>query len=493
MPSHENEIMVAPLGAVKDWKFIVGGLVPSRYAASHASGKFAAHTFSVPLAHDRNTNVLRCLQCTSPDWRFRRRNEMKCLIAVLLLLPPVAAAQQYGWQIASRPSTLACGPIEFVDSLNGWTNFTLESPARVYRTRDGGYTWTSSILPAATNGLTGISFVDTLHGWGVSMDGHIFATTNGGQSWTLQYYPQLRQYRDNASLTSEKALAVGSRTVSPDTGYVSKTANAGSTWTDHTLQTVTGIGSIDFADTLNGWAQPNGNRILRSRDGGGSWSIVPTPVNLARLTFPDTLHGWGLFFSGGAYWVLRTNDGGVSWDTVLVRSGSVILEDVKFADPSNGWVFADTLFASLVYHTTNGGVSWTKEAFNLTSGLSLGTATDRFHAWVGSDNGTILKYGLLTGVPEQPSPVPKEFTLSQNYPNPFNPTTSIKYFIPKQTHVLLVVIDVLGKRICELVNAAQSPGSYTVQFDGTGLASGVYFYQLKTSEYQETKQMTLAR
>ena len=83
----------------------------------------------------------------------------------------------------------------------------------------------------------------------------------------------------------------------------------------------------------------------------------------------------------------------------------------------------------------------------------------------------------------------KDYELSQNYPNPFNPTTIISYQLPKDGHVSLKVYDVLGREVATLVDANQTVGRYNVNFDGSRLASGVYFYRLTSGSYVSTKKM----
>jgi len=74
--------------------------------------------------------------------------------------------------------------------------------------------------------------------------------------------------------------------------------------------------------------------------------------------------------------------------------------------------------------------------------------------------------------------LPTEYTLYQNYPNPFNPTTTIKYDLPNTSEVSLIIYDILGRKVKELVNDKQQAGRYEVQFNASSLASGVYIYQL---------------
>ncbi|MCW8812431.1 MAG: T9SS type A sorting domain-containing protein [Chlorobium sp.] len=96
---------------------------------------------------------------------------------------------------------------------------------------------------------------------------------------------------------------------------------------------------------------------------------------------------------------------------------------------------------------------------------------------------------------------PSEFSLEQNYPNPFNPTTKIKFSIPsviangaKQSQfVILKVYDIIGNEIATLVNEEKQAGNYEVEFNGIGLPSGIYFYQLKAGNFIETKKMILLK
>jgi predicted esterase len=99
---------------------------------------------------------------------------------------------------------------------------------------------------------------------------------------------------------------------------------------------------------------------------------------------------------------------------------------------------------------------------------------------------------IPSGVVERPS-IPSEYRLEQNYPNPFNPNTTIGYGLPHRSHVTLNVYNTLGQRVTELVNEQKPAGNYTVQFDGSNLASGVYFYRLQSGTYSETKKLVLLR
>ena len=81
----------------------------------------------------------------------------------------------------------------------------------------------------------------------------------------------------------------------------------------------------------------------------------------------------------------------------------------------------------------------------------------------------------------------------QNYPNPFNPITTINYSVPKTSNVSLVVYDVIGREIKTLVNGEKLPGNYNVQFNGSDLSSGVYFYVMRAENFIDTKKFILLK
>jgi len=101
--------------------------------------------------------------------------------------------------------------------------------------------------------------------------------------------------------------------------------------------------------------------------------------------------------------------------------------------------------------------------------------------------------GIILDTKDVETPEVDEFELSQNYPNSLNPGTKIKYQIPKLSFVTLKVYDVLGNEITTLVNEEKVIGNNEVEFDGTGLPSGIYFYKLQVGSFVETKKMVLMK
>lgn len=106
--------------------------------------------------------------------------------------------------------------------------------------------------------------------------------------------------------------------------------------------------------------------------------------------------------------------------------------------------------------------------------------------------------GLLTSVGPSPGQRPEEFTLFKNYPNPFNPETTIRYEIPKNSRVELVIYNIRGQRIRTLVDTEKESGRHSIKWDGKNnrdlvVPSGVYFYRIKAEEFVQARQMLLLR
>lgn len=107
-----------------------------------------------------------------------------------------------------------------------------------------------------------------------------------------------------------------------------------------------------------------------------------------------------------------------------------------------------------------------------------------------------VKFGsdVVTSVRQESNLAPAQFRLGQNYPNPFNPETVIPFAVSERSMVTLKVFDILGQEVRVLVNDVLAPGAYTARFNGTGVASGVYFYRLTaTSGALEQRKMLLVK
>jgi len=89
--------------------------------------------------------------------------------------------------------------------------------------------------------------------------------------------------------------------------------------------------------------------------------------------------------------------------------------------------------------------------------------------------------------------IPDKFSLGQNYPNPFNPVTKINYALPSDVKVVIKIYDILGREVKTLINEFKKAGYYDISFDGTNLATGVYFYRIEAGEFVQSKKMVLVK
>ena len=98
----------------------------------------------------------------------------------------------------------------------------------------------------------------------------------------------------------------------------------------------------------------------------------------------------------------------------------------------------------------------------------------------------------------QSTTIPQKFVLHSAYPNPFNPITTLRYDLPEQSHVTIVIYDMLGRQVRTLINQTQDAGYKSVQWDATdsfgkSVSAGVYLYQIQAGEFVQTRKMVLLK
>ena len=186
-----------------------------------------------------------------------------------------------------------------------------------------------------------------------------------------------------------------------------------------------------------------------------------------------------------------TNDGsycsgnnGISWTNIGLNS-TVSTDVIRYADSA---LFIAT--KSGLYRSYNNGQTWKLLHYNSYSFLDFND-----YLYLGGGNGILKapKNNLLTKINDLSGVLLANFSLSQNFPNPFNPSTSIRYAIPRESDVKLVVYDVMGREIATLVNERLNAGTYTVDWNASEFPSGVYFYRLTADNFTETKKLLLIK
>ncbi len=190
----------------------------------------------------------------------------------------------------------------------------------------------------------------------------------------------------------------------------------------------------------------------------------------------------------------------------LTHNGEIDTLAKFLPDSASG--FIGTILDDSGLLALNEGVSPYTGSFRPHSPLSVFNGIDPEGEWVleiydhSSGNFGILDAWGIELVFEQPTSVPDEqeeniipdnFELSQNFPNPFNPSTTIRYSVPSRSTVVLKIYDILGGEVSTLVNEDKDAGIYSVNFNASQLASGMYLYRLQAGSFVETKKMILLR
>jgi hypothetical protein len=196
---------------------------------------------------------------------------------------------------------------------------------------------------------------------------------------------------------------------------------------------------------------------------------------------------------GGKYYVRR---GGV-WSTLNPPSGPVIGFTSAISVDRKGDFFIAVRggFPDMgegVYFTHNDGKTWTKAGLDTLTVSKMVSYDDSTYVLTNNRGVYILNVTGITGIKTE-IVTPSAFVLMQNYPNPFNPVTAIRYGVPRRSNVKLAVFNTLGQQVAVLVNESQEAGLHEVKFDGSNMASGVYFYRIQAGEYTEAKKFVLLR
>jgi photosystem II stability/assembly factor-like uncharacterized protein len=350
---------------------------------------------------------------------------------------------------------------------------------------NGGASWVFQPIPGSTATFNSISMLNALTGYIGGTTGRVRKTTNGGTTW-------------DSVETNFTFIVNRIKFVNPSTGWVfgstagnvSKTTDGGATWEAQVSGLTTAINDADFVDANTGWLVSTLGNIRKTTNGGANWDAQVSNYGstLNDIKMVDANTGYVVGLTGN---MRKTTNGGTNWDTVLTPV-STTLGDVDFVNANNGVIVGLSGYSA---KTTNGGSTW--EVFN--SGAGTLNAVDMVHPdtmFAAGLTGGVHRYAEGTvGTVIWSSEIPLIYTLHQNYPNPFNPSTTIKFALPKAGFVSLKVYDITGREVKELFNNQQlNAGTVTYDFDGTNLASGVYFYTLIVDNNKiDTKRMVLVK
>lgn len=161
------------------------------------------------------------------------------------------------------------------------------------------------------------------------------------------------------------------------------------------------------------------------------------------------------------------------------------------------WVWGSGTHTTTSTSVPSGALTWNAALDNINTSFTYVVTVAgqysyqcNFHVAMGM-TGTINANPI--GIVPISGNVPEKYMLYQNFPNPFNPVTNIKFDLPKRTMIELKIFDLTGGVVETIANGEIEAGSYSVDWNASSNASGIYFYSLKTAEYSSTKKMVVVK
>ena len=311
----------------------------------------------------------------------------------------------------------------------------------------------------------------------------IFRSTDEGSSWITDALP-------NNTVNVLNSNSAGQIFAGTDAGIYRSTDNGGS-WNQSGL-TNEDIGRLALNSSDHLFAVTATNGIFFSTNSGDFWSPVGAGISTNTITdIAITTNDY--IFAATDSGVFRSTDDGNSWVNVNNELWNFEYGFLLTTD-SHDNIFAGTL-GDGIFKSTNNGNDWIQINDGLVNNFifSMESSPDNYLFAGTFGNGIYLREITTEIFNANHTGSVTSFFLKQNYPNPFNPSTSIQYAVSNRQFVSLKVYDVLGNEIATLVNKEKPEGIYEIEWNATGLPSAVYFYQLKTGSFVQTKKMILLR
>lgn len=321
----------------------------------------------------------------------------------------------------------------------------------------------------------------------------VYRSTDGCQSWVQVnnglLYPEVKVLIKNDNFIFAGVF-----------GGIFRSSDLGSNWT------ILPFGSLPLIATLAGseenlyalkFTQGNtGNSVYRSTDNGMQWAYIfgGTYQGINVVSTISALSnyvnmGVSNYNNGNNSYILYSSNYGDDWIIPSMGPPTDIWTYSLVAKDTN--VFAGT--SRGVFLSQDHGDVWIPINEGLIDTSVSALVIFNYHIFAATHDSTIWKRPLsdfgITSVNEIAGEVPQEYYLSQNYPNPFNPRTTISFSIPQSLNVELKVFDILGNEMVTLLNEYKEAGEYKIEFNAKNLTSGIYFYQLKASEFIQVKKM----
>lgn len=413
--------------------------------------------------------------------------------------------QQFLPNLNNRPIS----DITFLDSLTGYavTPYMANDTAYIIKTINKGDDW-SIIYRQPTNTIGAFTRIIFLNqNTGFAGGNFLYKTTNAGTNWFQVNIPFGNLIFDMSVLDQDTIILVDSDGL---VGGVFKTTNGGVNWT---VNNSTKPDKIYMYNCRIGFCSRGGTFLYKTTNSGNNWNLITGTTGFTDIKFSDTITGWKCSNINGTPYFDKTTNGGMNWFNQVIPSGGLIntpeVASISILNSDTVWAaggeafYGAGQFRGILYRTTNGGNNWLFNVPDTT--IHLGAYShiqllNKNTGWAYNSSGGIHTTNggdttFLVGLQQISSEVPNKFMLFQNYPNPFNPKTNIMYSVKRESsNVKLIVYDIQGRVVTELVNQKQTSGTYEVDWNAAGYSSGIYFYSLIiNSSIIDSKKMILIK
>lgn len=397
-----------------------------------------------------------------------------------------AFSQEWG-TVGFVPNANRYDDIYFIDSLVGWT---VNSEGEIFNTRNGGITWDTSYT--GTGYLRSIEFLDKNVGFSGSLNGSFLQTQDGGNTWNdiKDRIPGPNTDICGLSHAGDIVFGVG---VWAYPAYFIKSTDSGTTWSYLSMSNYArGLVDCHFFNADTGIVSGilNGAVILRTEDGGASWTEVyhgNREMEYAwKLFFVNDSIGFASIESFGApTHIVKTTDAGHSWTEYEVSTAYLDIQGIGFIDPDRGWVSPRYDY---IFGTTDGGITWIQDTigmFNVNRYIKVSS-----HLMFASGS-KIHKYddNVSFGDPGDKFSMHEILEIK---PNPFSNEFIARIRIDKNTRAKLDLVSADGKQITSLYDGMLNSGIHFFSYDNRNLyqvSNGLVFLFLRTNEGFQTKQI----
>ncbi|HCA41909.1 MAG TPA: hypothetical protein DEP28_01505 [Bacteroidetes bacterium] len=384
------------------------------------------------------------------------------------------ALPQLGWKTVN---TNFSGRLYGITMTSVENLYTCGEAGRIYRSSNYGLNWT---LANQNNGyyLVSIAFYNDQIGIAVGSNGKILRTSNAGINWNEI------SSGVTAVLTCVSLSPDGTGLISGDGGRIFKTQNFGLNW----VAQFTGFNNMFFSvNSINNsiaYAAGDG-KVYKTTLGGINWGALNSISGTFRSSsFIDANKGWIVGSS-----LYRTVNGGTSWDTLLSNISGI--KSIKFINDYRGFMVGS---GGSILRSNDGGNSWQIQQSPTINDLEcIYVFNDNIAVACGAIGTVLWTENGGVNVNNISSEIPGSFNLHQNFPNPFNPSTKINFDLTEPGFVKLTVYDITGKKVDNLVEEFLRSGSYSVNWDSKNLPAGVYIYSINFFSPSGEKKFTFSR